>query len=214
MKKILFTLLVAILTFGHADAQSGLISAKKIYSKQTDFSKYEKAGAVPMADGRVVFEATITTEGKSKDELYKILSSWSGYRFAAGTKNATWKDANFFCNLDWAQVTEADKQEGHIRAQGAEEMVFSNKPLAKDYSHVFYMLDMQAEDGKISLRMHNIIFAYVGSQVATRTPAEDMITDKYGLNKKGKLARINGKFRLKTIDLFDEFVDELTELAK
>lgn len=214
MKKILFILLATLMPMSYASAQSGLVSAKKIYTKESDFSKYEKAGAVPMVDGRVVFEASITANGKSKEELYKVISSWSAFRFAAGTKNATWRDANFFCNLDWAQVKEADKQEGHIQAQGAEEMVFSNKVLAKDYTHVFYLLDLQAENGKISLRMHNIIFSYVGSQNATRTPAEDMITDKWGLNKKGKLARINGKFRLKTIDLFNEFVDELTELTK
>lgn len=214
MKKILFTLLVAILPFGYANAQRGLVSAKKIYTKEQDFSLYEKAGAVPVVDGRVVFEATIPAEGKNKDELYKVIASWSAYRFAANTKNATWRDADFFCNLAWAQVTEAEKNEGHIRAQGAEEMVFSNKTLAKDYAHVFYMLDMQVENGAIKLKMHNIIFSYVGSQDATRTPAEEMITDKWGLNKKGKLARINGKFRLKTIDLFNEFVDELTAKTK
>lgn len=214
MKKILFTLLMTVIPFGFINAQNGLVSAKKLYTKQTDMTQYEKAGAVPVVDGRVIFESTIKASGKTREQLYKVLASWSAYRFAAGTRNATWRDPDFFCNLDWAQVTQAEKEQGHIRAQGAEEMVFSNKPLAKDYAHIFYLLDMQAEDGAITLRMHNIIFSYVGSQDATRTPAEDMITDKYGLNKKGKLARINGKFRLKTIDLFNEFVDELKENIK
>lgn len=214
MKKFIFTVLVLFLPFGAAIAQKGLVSARKLYTRQVDFACYERAGAVPVVDGRVVFAASIEAAGRSKEELYRVLASWTAFRFAAGTKNGNWREPDFFCNLDWAQVKEADREAHTIKAQGAEEMVFSNKALAKDYSHVFYLLDTEAKDGRIDIRMHNIIFSYVGSQNAERIPAEEMITDKWGLNRKGHLARINGKFRLKTIDLFNEFVDELTAAAR
>ena len=86
--------------------------------------------------------------------------------------------------------------------------------LLKDYTHVFYLFTAEAAAGKVKLTMNNIAFVYVGSQETERIPAEDWITDKEALNKKGELRRISGKFRVKTIDLFDELAKEIEELAK
>jgi hypothetical protein len=43
-----------------------------------------------------------------------------------------------------------------------------------------------------------------------KAPAEELITDKYSLNKKGtKLNRITGKFRRNTVERFESIIEEL-----
>ena len=202
------------LTLTGAQAQSGLISAKKIYTKKADMSEYLVPGVVPMKDGKVVFTRKIEAAGKTKDQLYKVLASFAALRFEAGATRGDWREPDFFRNIEYAKVTEADKNTGLLKAQGAEEMIFSNRALSKDYTHVYYRLTAQAEDGCINLTMDNIAYVYVGSQETTRIPAEDWITDKEAINKKGRLSRISGKFRVKTVDLFNELADEITQLAK
>lgn len=207
-------MMIMAFPFCTTNAQSGLISTKKLYTQKADMSEYAKAGAVPEVNGKVVFTKEISAPGKSKEELYTVLSSFAALRFSAGSARGNWREPNFFSNLDYAQVKEADKEAGRIVAQGAEEMIFSNKALSKDYTHVFYQFTAEAAAGKIMLTMNNIAFVYVGSQESERIPAEDWITDKEALNKKGQLRRISGKFRVKTIDLFDELAKEIEELAK
>ena len=50
-----------------------------------------------------------------------------------------------------------------------------------------------------------------GESEFIRMTAEEWITDSYCLNKKGALKRINGKFRIKTIDLVNELKKEISE---
>ncbi|MBQ9363799.1 MAG: DUF4468 domain-containing protein [Bacteroidaceae bacterium] len=214
MKKILFAMIIMAFPFCLVNAQSGLISTKKLYTQKADMNEYAKAGAVPEVNGKVVFTKEIETPGKSKDELYTVLSSFAALRFSAGSARGEWREPDFFTNLEYAQVKEADKDAGLIVAQGAEEMVFSNKALAKDYTHVYYLFTAEAAAGKVKLTMNNIAYVYVGSQETERIPAEDWITDQEALNKKGQLHRISGKFRVKTIDLFNELANEIEELAK
>lgn len=202
------------LTLTGAQAQSGLISAKKIYTKKTDMSEYAMKGAVPEVNGKVVFTKQISAPGKSKEDLYKVLSSFAALRFEAGATRGEWREPNFFRNIEYAQVKEADKQAGKIVAQGAEEMIFSNKALSKDYTHVYYRFTAVAQDGKIDLTVDNIAYVYVGSQETERIPAEEWITDTEALNKKGQLRRISGKFRVKTIDLASELADEIEQMVK
>ena len=207
-------MMVMVFALSQANAQSGLISAKKIYTKKSDMSEYLVPGIVPFVDGKVVFTRKIDADGKTKDQLYKVLASFAALRFEAGASRGEWREPNFFKNIEYAKVTEADKAAGLLKAQGAEEMIFSNKTLAKDYTHVYYRLTAQAEDGYINLTMDNIAYVYVGSQDTSRILAEDWITDKEAINKKGRLSRISGKFRVKTIDLFNELADEIAELTK
>ena len=213
MKKFVFTMMLMVAPLCMVSAQSGLISTKKLYTKKADMSEYLVPGVVPIVDGKVVFTKEIAAEGQSKDELFRVLSSFASLRFEANAQRGDWREPNFFRNIDYAQVKEADKQAGRIVAQGAEEMIFSNRALAKDYTHAFYRFTAEASQGKIRVTVDNIAYVYVGSQETERIPAEDWITDKEAINKKGKLSRISGKFRVKTIDLFNEIVDEITELA-
>jgi len=214
MKRLILAMTLMALTLSGAQAQSGLISAKKIYTKKADMSAYAAKGAVPEVNGKIVFTRQIEAPGKSKEELYRVLASFTALRFEANATRGEWREPNFFRNIEYAQVKEADKGAGRIVAQGAEEMIFSNKALAKDYTHVYYRFTAACQDGKIDLTVDNIAYVYVGSQDTERIPAEQWITDAEALNKKGQLRRISGKFRVKTIDLANELADEIEQMVK
>ena len=91
-------------------------------------------------------------------------------------------------------------------------MVFSSKPLAKNYTQAFYLLDLKVEDGKVEFNLHTISYNVdMGEGKFTRVNAEEWITDKESLNKKGQLMRIPRNYRVKTIDLVTELKKEISE---
>lgn len=213
MKKIIIALMALSMPLFINAQSSGLFSKKKIASRK-DLTEYMQ-GAVPTVGEKVVFNTTISAPGKSKAELYSIVSSWANLRYTANQARGEWNDADFFKNTEYAEVRTADKQNGSVVCNGAEEMVFSNKALAKDYTYIYYTLKLNVADGKIIFNMDNIAYLYAGgSENPERMKAEDWITDAYAFNKKGELHRINGKFRVKTVDLKDELIKELSEAVK
>lgn len=209
MKKIIIAILAFSMPIFINAQSSGLFSKKKIRMQQ-DITAY-MAGAVPQVDDKVVFNATIDVPGKSKAQLYTAMAAWANLRFSANNARGEWTDADFFKNTEYSKIYNADKDGGIISCNGAEEMVFSSKALAKDYTYVYYNLHLKAEDGKVSFSMNNISYIYIGgSETPQRITAEEWITDAEAFNKKGELHRISGKFRVKTIDLQNELIKELT----
>ena len=109
-------------------------------------------------------------------------------------------------------MKEANKQSGIIECQGAEELIFSVKPLAKNFTQAFYLLDLSISDNKVEFMLHTLSFNVdQGEGEFLRMTAEEWITDKECLNKKGELRRRNGKFRIKTIDLVEQLKKEISE---
>ena len=214
IRQIIIAALLIALPTTWTHAQRGLVTTKKLYTQQADISAYQASGAVPETDGKVVFSATIPTNGKTKEQLYPLLASFASFRFAPNTQRGEWREPGFFKNIEYAKVTKADKEEGIIIAQGAEEMIFSNKFLSQDYTQAFYLLTMTFTADGIDVKMNNIAYVYAGSGSSTRITAEEWITDSEALNKKGELRRINGKFRVKTIDLFNELTEEISQAIK
>lgn len=210
MKKIIITILAISMPIFINAQTSGLFSKKKIKT-QKDISEY-MAGAVPEVDGKVVFNSVIAAPGKSKADIMVALAAWANLRYTPEQARGEWSDADFFKNLEYAKITNLDKNAGNIAIQGAEEMVFSNKTLAKDYTNVYYILKLDVKDGSVTFKMDNIAYLYVGAtENPQRIKAEDWITDKEAFNKKGELHRQTGKFRVKTIDLKDQLIKEITE---
>lgn len=209
MKKIIIALLAISMPLFVNAQSSGLFSKKKIKTQQ-DLSAY-MAGAVPEIDNKVAFTTTIAAPGKSKSDIFTALASWANLRYTPEQARGDWRDADFFKNTEYALVSKADKDNGTIECKGAEEMIFSNKPLAKDYTLAYYTLTLKISDGSVSFDMHNISYVYAGgSENPERVTAEEWITDKEAFNKKGELRRVSGKFRVKTIDLKDELIKEIT----
>ncbi|MDE7118052.1 MAG: DUF4468 domain-containing protein, partial [Bacteroidaceae bacterium] len=175
-----------------------------------DMTVYKAKGAVPEENGVVMFKDVIAAPGKTKDDIFAKVAQWASFRYEPNSVMGVYTDSNFFKNLEFSKVKEANKQSGKIQCQGAEELIFSIKPLAKNYTQAFYLLDLDVQDGQVGFNLHTLSFNVdQGEGQFVRETAEDWITDKECLNKKGELRRIPGKFRIKTIDLVNELKQEI-----
>ena len=198
-----------------ANAQSeGLFARKRIKSTEADQSKYAAPGAVPEKDGKVVFSDVIAVPGKSKADIFAKVGQWASLRYEPNTTSGMYTDRDFFRNLEYSLVKTADKDNGTLVCQGAEELIFSIKPLAKNFTQAFYTLELNITDGQVAFKLHNLAFNVdQGDGQFDRVSAEEWITDKESVNKKGELRRIPGKYRIKTIDLVNELKREIAEAA-
>lgn len=212
MKKIIIAILAVALPMMMQAQSEGLISRKAPKGK-ADMSVYTAKGAIPEEAGKVVFKDVITAPGKSKEDIYNKVAQWASLRYEPNTRMGDdYRDANFFKNIEFSKVKEANKQSGTIECQGAEELIFSVKPLAKNFTQAFYLLDLNISDGKVEFKFHTLSFNVdQGEGEFLRMTAEEFITDKECLNKKGELKRIPGKFRIKTIDLVNQLKKEISE---
>ena len=116
--------------------------------------------------------------------------------------------------LTEAEKLKAEEENGLLKIQGNEDMIFTNKALAKDMAVASYILTLNCTDGGIDVEMSNISYTYSLSDTPERIEAEDWITDKEAFNKKGQLSKGSGKFRVKTIDLKDRLFEEIEAAAK
>ena len=112
------------------------------------------------------------------------------------------------------EVSKADKENGEIEVLGNEEMVFVNRALSKDYCIAYYNVILKISEANVTATITNIAYTYDLGDTTERYAAEDWITDGIAFNKKGNLAKVNGKFRVKTIDLKDELFKEIEESLK
>ena len=212
MKKIIIALFAVALPLMMQAQREGLLSRKAPKGK-ADTSAYSAQGAVPEEAGKVVFKDVIAGPGKSKEDIFNKVAQWASLRYEPNSMMGDdYKEPNFFKNLEFSKVKEANKQSGKIECQGAEELIFSIKPLAKNFTQAFYLLDLSVSEGKVEFMLHTLSFNVdQGDNEFLRMTAEEWITDSKCLSKKGELRRINGKFRIKTIDLVNELKKEISE---
>ena len=106
-----------------------------------------------------------------------------------------------------SRIAAVNKEDHIIAARFKEWLVFSSNLFSLDRTEFIYTLIAQATDGHLKVTMERIKYAYETNQRDNRgfeTTAEEWITDKEALNKRqDKLAKGNGKFRMKTIDRKD-----------
>lgn len=212
IKKILLALTLATLTTTIYAQSQGIFTKKEMKAARGNSDQYAKKGLIPQVDGKVVFHEVIAMPGKSKDEIMQNLVQWATFRYEPNVSQGTYTESTFFKNIEYAKVKTADKGTGIIECDGAEELIFSIKTLAKNYTQAFYSLHLKATDGKVEFTLDNLSFNVdMGEGAFSRVKAEEWITDEECLNKKGKLRRIPGKYRIKTIDLVDELKKEISE---
>ena len=211
MKKSIVVLFIAAIP-AMVNAQSAGLFGRKTSKETLSNPQYAAQGAVPEVDGKIVFKTSIAAAGKSKEDIYAKVAQWATLRYEANSTKGVYTDADFYKNLEYANVKVVDKQGGKIQCQGAEELIFSLKPLAKNFTQAFYLLDLTVADGRVDFNMHNLAFNVdKGEGEFERVTAEEWISDKECLNKKGELRRIPGKFRIKTIELVKELEKEISE---
>jgi len=202
---------VSALFAGEAQAQ---LFMKKTFEGKMPQENY-LAGAVPEENGRVVFTKTIALPaGMSKEEAIGRLQQWASFRYLPNTEQGKWRDDNYFKNLDYARVLQSDILAGVIECQAHEEMVFTNKTLAKDYAEVNYLLSLAVDASSVTVTMSNIIYTYSLTEVPERIAAEDWITDAEAISKNGTLYKGSARFRVKTVDLFNELAKEVEDALK
>ena len=159
-------------------------------------------GAVPVVDGKVVFSKTIEAPGKSAAQIYGILKQ---YMEKMTTES----------NQIHSQLIVADDSKHELGGSYEEWLVFKKTLLQLDQTRFLYVLEANCSDGKADVTLSRIRYLYDENRNPEHPKAEDWITDKEAVNKKGtKLLPISGKFRRKTIDRKDFLFNKFETLLK
>ena len=187
MKK-LFTILLACATMSTSIAQ---ITAPVVEEKSETDIRY-MAGAVPEVNGKVVLTRTVEVPaGLTQQEVMNRVDAW--------LVRCT-KDERMHYNQRLPKAADNELQHSYSM-----ELTFSKSFLAHDFAELAYVLAVRYEGSQLVMEMSHINYKYNENNKLNKYTAEEMIIDKYALNKK-KTKLIFGfkKFRMKTIDLLDE----------
>lgn len=162
------------------------------------------AGAVTLnADGKVEFNLDTDANGKSAAQIYDIVFQYMS-ELTQGENNIN------------SRVALVNKDEHVIACVMDEWMIFNQSFISLDRTEAKYQLVANIKDNHLYLTMGRISYNYEeGRSTGFKEPAENVITDKYALNKKkNDLAKIFGKFRRLTIDRKDQIFNDLSALIK
>lgn len=196
-----FFLLIA-LALGCAAATQAQITAP-VTENQASTENPDAKYLVPLPlepTGQVYLERVLTLpEGTNTEETVAKLKDWM---------DRCMKDSRIISS------TPVEAEEPNtIQMMVNQEIVFSQSFLTLDNGQMNYLLQTSVKDGKIILQMRRISFRYNGDnpdRKMLRISAEEYIADKVALNKKGdKIIRAYRKFRVKTVDLIDEYESSL-----
>lgn len=202
MKKILFIILMVLPVMAATAQNTWEVSENENGKKQNVDSKY-LVGAVPVIDGKVVFETNISAPGLSAGQIYSKL---------LGYMTAMTKEKN---QLEQSRIAIKDSIKHEICGSYQEWLVFKSTALVLDRTRMFYNLVAECKDGIANVKMTRIYYLYDEERNPETYKAEEWITDEVGLKKnKDRLSRVSGKFRKKTIDRKDYIFNKIAELLK
>lgn len=165
--------------------------------------KYLGGAIVVNNEGRIEFTLDTDANGKTADEIYKIVYNYMS-DLTQGKNNIA------------SRMALINKDE-HIIANTMDEwLVFNSSFLSLDRSEFRYNLVAKISDNHLQVTLSRMTYNYEeGRSTGFKEPAERIIIDKVALNKKkNDLAKIFGKFRKFTIDRKDEIFNELKTLVK
>lgn len=161
-------------------------------------------GAIPTNEnGKIEFTMQTDANGKSAKQIYDLVY-------------------NYFSNLTQdknniaSRVALVNPKENIIANTMDEWLVFSQSFLSLDRTEFRYLLVAQIADNALTVTLSKIIYNYEeGRSTGFKEPAENVISDRYALNKKKNgLARIFGKFRKGTVDRKDQIFSDIKALVK
>ena len=204
MKKLLIVIFMLMPMLATAQDNTWERIEQEPVEKENPDAKYLVKGIVPEVDGKVCFETNIKAPGKSADEIYRILLQ---------QMEKMGKEPNQIAN---SIVAVKDSVNHELGAVLHEWLVFKSVALSLDRTQMNFQLLVSCKDGEANVRMTRITYDYDTARTPQHYSAEEWITDKYAVNKKGtKLYPISGKFRRKTIDrkdfIFNKFESLLNE---
>ncbi len=163
-------------------------------------------GAVTVNDeGKVEFELNTDANGKSAAEIYQLVYNY----LDTLTQDSHQVD-------ETSRIVLVNPQEHVIACVMKEWLVFQNSFLSLDRTEFNYQLVATITDNHLNMVISRINYNYEpGRSTGFDSPAEDVITDKYALNKKKTdLSRIFGKFRKGTINRKDEIFSNISTIIK
>ena len=179
----------------------GTAQARLIKEHEKADSKYLE-GAVPEEDGKVVFSQEIDIPKEVNiDSLNSKLNRWAGHFFNA---NGAMKRTRLSDGSD----------PRYLEIGVVQYMVFRQTNWVLDRTQIIYRVSLRQHDDKLQVRMSNIEYYYDEERSPEKFDAESSITDRYCLTRdKSDLVKKNGKFRIKTIDLFDDICHDLVRFV-
>ena len=204
MKKLLIVIFMLMPMLATAQDNTWERIEQEPVEKENPDAKYLVKGIVPEVDGKVCFETNIKAPGKSAEEIYSILLQ---------QMEKMVKEPNQIAN---SIVAVKDSVNHELGAVFHEWLVFKSVALSLDRTQMNFQLLVSCKDGEANVKMTRITYDYDTARTPQHYSAEEWITDKYAVNKKGtKLYPISGKFRRKTIDrkdfIFNKFESLLNE---
>jgi colicin import membrane protein len=204
MKKILIVLmaLMPLTMWAQANTwEKPEVEETKANKDVNKDAKYLK-GAVPEVDGKVVFSTTINAPGKSADQVFDIVKAY--LEKMTGEKNQV-----------SARIVIDDKEKHELGATFNEWLVFKSTSIMLDQTRMLYAIKAHCSEGKAYIEMSNIRYVYEENRNPQNYSAEEWISDKEALNKKGtRILPVSGKFRRKTIDRKDFLFNKFESLLK
>ena len=159
---------------------------------------YYLGDVVPVVNGEVRWEKTFNNS-KSADENYAAMLD---------LLTAMTKDEG---QMKESMVSLVNKDERKIVCHFEEWMTFKNTFLALDRTRFIYTLMAECMNQQVKVTIFRLNYWYEEQRNGgSRFKAEEWITDENALNKKHtKLAKISGKFRVKTVDRIQDIFDHI-----
>jgi colicin import membrane protein len=161
--------------------------------------------AIPLNDeGKVEFVLNIDANNKNADEIYNLALNY--------LSNLTQGENQ----IEGSRVALVNKKEKIIAATIKEWLEFNRTVLLLDRAKINYLLVATCTDNHLNVKISRINYTYEEDRPSGfSAPAEEVITDKYALNKKHTdLTRIFGKFRKATINRKDEIFKDFKDLIQ
>lgn len=193
---------------GKQIAATKLVPARHALDPNSEDYKYLKPGAMPEQDGNVVFTLDLDVPALSAqqvyDRMYVALDTIANQEYQIQDERSK------------SGVVLVNKKEHSIVAQYHEWMTFKKNFVVLDRTRFNYTVIAKCTDGHLHLTLERMTFLYEqGRPTEMRTSAEEWISDKEAINKKGtKLLPGSAKFRRSTIDRKDELFELITKMVK
>lgn len=174
---------------------SAQITAPAIEQKPETDQKY-LAGAVAERDGHVYLTRTLTIPAElTQQEVMQKLQGWM---------DRCMKDERISYHQNLPVASENELMHNVIM-----ELTFSQSFISHDFANLMYLLHLTYTPGQVVMDIDHITYKYREADQENKYTADELISDHYAINKKGRLVFGYKKFRIKTIDLVDELFTSL-----
>lgn len=193
---------------GKQIAATKLVPARHALDPNSEDYKYLKPGAMPEQNGNVVFTLDLDVPALSAQQVYD--------RMYVALDTIANQECQIQDERSKNGVVMVNKKEHSIVAQYHEWMTFKKNFVVLDRTRFNYTVIAKCTDGHLHLTLERMTFLYEqGRPTEMRTSAEEWISDKEAINKKGtKLLPGSAKFRRSTIDRKDELFELITKMVK